>query len=497
MTQSDPADLSAIEARHLIGSRSLSPVELAEACLRRLDAVNPALNAVVAHDPERLGAAAREAEAAVMRGDALGPLHGLPIGIKDMNDTEGLPTTFGSEIYARNIAQRDDALVAGLRAAGGLVLGKTNNPEWSAGANTRNKVYGATGNPYDPGKSCAGSSGGSAVALAAGMAPLATGSDLGGSLRNPAAYCGVVGFRPSPGIVPGEARGIALLPLSTSGPMARCVADAGLLLSVMARPDARDPYTNVMNGRTLWQPADFTAPPPRDLAALRFAVTEDFGFAPTEKLIRDTFRRCMSTLTPFLGRAEDASPRSDDADRIFATLRAVGFLGFHHGLMEQHPDKVGANVRANVEEGLALAALDVARALTDQGAYARRWQAFFDTQDYILSPAVTISPRDWHETYPTQIDGVATQSYYHWLGLAYASTLAGHPSITIPAGLDGAGMPFGLQIIGRRHDDAGVLAVAAALEAVIAGTSLAPRGPDIAALATARPIAEAPGFLDG
>ncbi|WP_417712065.1 amidase [Roseibium aggregatum] len=488
---SDPADLTAIEARQLIGRRKLSPVELTEACIARTEAINPAINAVVASDFDRLRDEARKAEAAVMKGDALGAVHGLPFGVKDMIDVAGLPTTFGSDLFKDNIAVRDDAIVSALRLAGGLVLGKTNNPEFSAGGNTVNTVYGPTGNPHDPAKSAAGSSGGSAAALATGMAPLCTGSDTGGSLRNPAAFCGVVGFRPSPGVVPGDNRSIALMHLPTSGPMARTVADTALMLSVMARPDRLDPFTGVMDGKTLWNPEDFATLPRRDLNALKIAFTEDFGFAITEKVIRRAFRKRVEHLTPLFASAEETSPDCTGADRIFAVLRAIMMLGAHHANTLEFPGRFGPNIMANVEEGLSYSALDVADAMNRQGVYYRNWQGFFDKHDYILSPAVTISPRDWHELYPVEIDGVATQSYYQWLALAYASTIPGHPSVTIPMGRDELGMPFGLQIIGKRNDDLGVLAVAAEIEAAISGddTFAVPK-PDLTALRNARPILE-------
>lgn len=492
----DPADLSAIAARDLIGRRALSPVELAEACLARFDAVNPAVNAVVAMDREAVLAGAKAAEAAVAQGGPLGPLHGLPVGVKDMTDVTGLPTTYGCTLYSDNIAEADDPIITGLRAAGGVVLGKTNVPEFSAGANTINKVYGVTANPHDVTRSAAGSSGGSAAMLACGMAPLATGSDMGGSLRNPAAFCGVVGFRPSPGVVPSPDSGTATLPLSTSGPMGRTVADAALMLSVMARADGRDPYCAVVGGQTIWAPEGFGRLPRRDLSSARVALTEDYGFAPTESIVRRAFRARAEALAPLFGRAEETAPDCHDADRIFAVLRGLSFLVSHHANVEQHPGVFGPNIRANVAEGLGYSALDIARATAAHSDYYRRWQAFFAEWDYVICPAVTISPRDWHELYPTEIDGVATKTYYHWLAMAYASTLAGHPSISIPMGRDEKGLPFGLQIVGRRNDDLGVLAVAAEIEAAFAGDATlgAPRV-DLAALKAAPPLSEAPGFL--
>lgn len=495
MTATNPADLTAISARQMIARKQLSPVELAQACISRVEEVDHAVNALVARDFDGLLEGAKQAETAVMQSAPLGALHGLPFGVKDMIDVTGLPTTFGSEAFRDNIATKDDRIVAAMREAGGLPMGKTNNPEWSAGGNTRNRVYGATANPYDLSRTCAGSSGGSAVALACGYAPLATGSDTGGSLRNPAAYCGVVGFRPSPGIVPGNTRPVGLIPLATSGPMGRTVRDTGLMLSVLARPDADDPYTMLLDGRTPWDGADFTDLPRRDLGAMKIAVTEDYGFAPTETLVRDHFRKALSTLAPFLGPLESETPDCTDADRIFSVLRGLQFLGTHANLVDTQPNLVGPNVVENVREGRSYSGEDVAQALFAQSAFYRRWQAFFERFDYVISPAVTISPRPWRELYPDQIDGVATKTYYHWLGMAYASTIAGHPSITIPCGLDANGMPFGLQIVGQRYDDRGVLAVAAELEAIISGTDLAMPGPDLGALRAAPPLADADEFL--
>lgn len=492
----DPADLSAIEARSLIARRKLSPVELAEACIARTEAVNPAVNALVDFDFERTLAEAKASEARVAKGETLGLVEGLPFGVKDMIDVTGLKTTLGSTIYKDNVATKDDAIVAAMRAAGAGVLGKTNNPEFSAGANTRNAVYGVTANPHDLTKSCAGSSGGSAVALATGMAPLCTGSDTGGSLRNPAAFCGVVGYRPTPGVVPGNTRGPALIPLPTSGPMARTVADAALMLAVLARPDRDDPYTYVSGGKTPWDPMAFTNLPRVDLTTLKFAMTEDYGFTLTENIVRRAFQKTCKGLAPYLGQLDEGTPDCTDCDRIFAVLRAVMMMAGHEDRMKHHADQMGPNVTANWEEGLGYSGLDVAQALTQQGAFYRRWQAFFETTDYVLSPAVTISPRNWRELYPEEIDGQKTESYYHWLSLAYASTVAGHPAITIPVGRDEAGMPFGLQIVGKRGDDLGVLAVAAEIEALFKDDAeFGMPKVDIAALKAAPKLSEADGFF--
>lgn len=492
----DACDLPASEARRLIGLRRLSPVELLESCLARIARINHAVNAVVALDEVRARAAAQAAEAAVMQGDPLPPLHGLPLGIKDLEETAGLVTTFGSPLFADHVPAQDQGMVARLKAAGGIVLAKTNTPEFGAGANTRNVVYGATGNPFDPTRSAAGSSGGSAVALATGMLPLASGSDMGGSLRNPAAFCGVVGFRPSPGVVPNERRGLGWSHLSTLGPMARSVADLALFLSAMAGDDAADPLAYTLPGVKVREGLGAVLPRV-DLAALRVAATEDFGIAPVEAHIRRVFRNRVVALRPLFAEVVEASPDCRGTDEAFAVLRAVNFVAAHADTLRRFPDKVGPNVRSNVEAGLRLSLADVARAEAEQTRIYHAWQRFFADSGVraILSPAITISPRPWRELYPADIDGRPTASYFHWLALAYATTLVGHPSLVLPLGRDEAGFPFGVQIVGRRGADAEVLAIGAAIESALAGDATLGRPvPDLARLAAAPPIAESEGF---
>ena len=487
---SEPCDLSAVEARRLIGRRALSPVDLLESCIARIDAVDPAVNAMPARDDAAARAAARVAERAVMAGDRLGLLHGLPLGVKDLTAAGGLPFTRGSPIFRDTVAPDDERLVADLRQAGAVVLGKTNVPEFGAGANTRNGVWGATGNPFDPARSAAGSSGGSAVALACGMVPIATGSDTGGSLRNPAAFCGVCGFRPSPGVVPSEVRGHGWMPLGMNGPMARTVPDTAMLLAAMVSDDGRDPFARYTDPVTL-HPL-----PPVDLASLRIAMTPDFGFAPVEAVVREAFAAKTALFRGLFACAEDTAPDCTGADRAFAVLRAVAFLGSHLERVRSRPADVGPNVTVNVEEGLRYSAADVAEALTLQTAMQRRWHTFFQRFDVLIAPSIAVSPRPWSELYPAQIDGRVLDSYYHWLALVYAGTLAGHPCLSLPVGLDARGMPFGLQLIGRRNGDVSLLAAAAALEAALAQDARTARPvPDVAALRTAPPIREMPGFL--
>ena len=493
---SEPCDLTAVEARALIGRKQLSSSELLESCIARIEAVDHAVNAIAARDFDGARGVAKAADAATMRGDALPALHGLPLGVKDLENTAGLRTTFGSPLFADNVPAHDELLVASVRKAGAVIFCKTNTPEFGAGANTRNAVFGATGNPFDPTKSAAGSSGGSAVALACDMMPIATGSDTGGSLRNPASFSGIVGFRPSPGLVPSGRRGVGWSGLPVSGPMGRNVADLCLLLSAMVSDDSRDPLATTIYGKAVRRPKDFARPGAVDLSALRVALTPDLGFAPTEKQIAAAFAEKTGLFRHVFARAEDTTPDCAGADEAFEVLRAGNFLAGHLEKVQKTPEKVGPNVRANVEEGLRYTAADVARAEVLQTTLYRRWQGFFETHDVVLTPSITISPRPWSELYPAEIDGKPTRTYFHWLALAYAVTLAGHPAVSLPVGVDSNGMPFGLQIIGPRGGDAYVLAVAAALEALLAGDPRTARPvPDIARLRAAPPISAMPGFL--
>ncbi|SHI91376.1 Asp-tRNAAsn/Glu-tRNAGln amidotransferase A subunit [Roseomonas rosea] len=493
----EPCDLPALEARRLIGAKKLSPVELLDSCLARIEAVNPAINAVVAID-ERARDAARRAEDAVMRGEKLGLLHGLPIGIKDLEETEGLVTTFGSPLFKDNVPKADLSSVARIRAAGAIIAAKTNTPEFGAGANTRNAVYGATGNPHDPTKSAAGSSGGSGAALAAGMFAICSGSDTGGSLRNPAAFNGIVGYRPSPGLVTTERKLLGWQNLSVLGPMANNTPDAALLLAAMVGDDARDPLAYTLPGEAVRaKPERYTPLAPMDLSSLRIAATEDFGLALVERTVREAFRARVAELEPLFAGIDEATPDCTGANEAFEVLRALNFVAAHAEKVAKTPEMVGPNVRANVAEGLGYSAADVARASVLQTQMYHRWQAFFAAgTDLIIAPAITVSPRPWSELFPSEIDGQKTRTYFHWLAMAYIVTLTGHPAISIPMGRDAKGMPFGLQIVGPRGGDALVLRAAASIEAAVAGDALLTRPvPDIAALAKAPPISSMPGFL--
>ncbi|MCC7271967.1 MAG: amidase [Alphaproteobacteria bacterium] len=471
-------DTSAVELRRLIGTRQISPVELLQACLRRIDKVNPRLNAVTAMCVERAQDEAKAAEAKVMRGDPLPPLHGLPVGIKDLSETGGLRTTWGSPLFADHVPAKDERMVAGVRAAGAIVVGKTNVPEWGAGANTNNPVYGPTGNAWDPARICGGSSGGSGVALATSMLPICTGSDTGGSLRIPAAFSGVVGYRPSPGLVPSERRALGWTALSVVGPMGRSVADACLLMQAMASDDSRDPFATAID------PAAFAMPGRCDLSSLRVAFSEDLGFAPVDNAIRATFRERVGLFQNVFKRAEWRSPDMEGADFAFETMRAQNFLASHKERYEKHRDKLGPNIVANYEQGLKFTALDIAEGHKVQTRIFRGFQDFFREFDFLITPTVPVAPFPVDQLYVTHINGEKLRHYFHWLALTYGITLTGHPSLNLPCGLEPTGTPFGLQVIGRHRGDIPMLAFAHALEQVLARDPRTARPiPDLARLA--------------
>lgn len=453
-------DLPAVELRRLIGTRRISPVELVRDCIRRIEAVNPAVNAVVATDFDGGLEAARAAEQAVMRGDRLGPLHGLPVGIKDLNDTAGLRTTYGSPMFRDHVPERDERVVAALRSAGAIILAKTNTPEFGTGGNTLNDVYGATGNAFDPALSCAGSSGGSGVALAASMLPLCTGSDTGGSLRKPAAWSGVVGFRPSPGLVASEKRRIGWSVLSVQGPMGRDVADTALLLSAMASTDNRDPMANPL----LRDASALALRRPVDLASLRVAMTVDLGFAPVAPSIRRVFLARMEALAPALARCAAEDPDMAGIDRAYRVIRCTNFLAAFRKYYERDPALLGANTRSNYEEGLRYSLADLAAAQAEQTRVYRAFQEFYTRHDLLLLPCQALTPFPKMQPFPTEMEGIPLTGYFDTSGVTYGISMMGHPAICIPCGVDENGMPFGLQVVGPRGSDAFTLDAAAALE---------------------------------
>ena len=449
---------SAVELRRRIGAKEISPVDLLEACIERIERINPAVNAVAATCYDRARQEAKAAEKAALNGEPLGLLHGLPTGIKDLEETAGLLTTFGSPLYRDFVPERDNSMVARVRAAGAVVVCKTNVPEFGAGANSRNVVWGATGNPFNPALNAGGSSGGSAVALACDMLPVCTGSDTGGSLRIPGAICGVVGFRPSPGLVPVERRSLGWTPISVVGPLGRTVADACLLLAAQAAMDDCDPLSYPVDAHA------FAVPEPRDLGALRVACTEDFGVCPVDQPIREVFRNKIKAMRHLFRSCDEVTFDFGAADRCFDVVRAANYVAKYRDAYDKDPASLGPNVRANYEIGASMTLADMAWAHAEQTCIFRRFQQTFRDYDLVLAPTTPVSPFPWTQLYLAEMDGKPLNNYYHWLALTYVITLATNPAIALPCGVDHKGMPFGLQVVGRFRGDRALLGAAHAME---------------------------------
>ncbi|RTL66354.1 MAG: hypothetical protein EKK41_18735 [Hyphomicrobiales bacterium] len=459
---SEPCDLSAAEARRLIGARKLSPTELLESSLARIEKTNTTFNAIVAMDAEAARKAAKATEAKLAKGEDIGILGGLPIGVKDLQATAGLRTTKGSLLFKDTVPTQDELGVANVRKAGGVILAKTNTPEFGAGANTRNRVYGATGNPFDPEKTCAGSSGGSAVALALGQVALATGSDLGGSLRTPAGFCGVVGFRPSPGVVPSVERAASLFPFSVNGPMGRTVEDTHLLLMGQIGRDARDPF-NSDDNKAL--PARLV---PADIGRMRVAISTDLGCAPIDKDIARIFEARANIVASAFRDSAVATPDFGPAHDTFEVHRCVYFAASHRERYEKMRDQLDRNVIDNVERAMKMSLADVSAAHVAQTQLYNRFIAFFKDYDVLVCPAASVSPFPHKQLFVEEMNGEKMPTYMRWLAITYAPTLALCCGAVLPCGVDHLGMPFGIQVLGPNGADKKVLEVALALEEVLA-----------------------------
>ena len=460
----DCCDLTATELRRLIGARKLSPRELLESCIARIEKLNPALNAIVNPCLDRARVEAKRAEEAVMRGDALPSLHGMPLGVKDLNDVGGLPTTQGSHLFKNVVPEKNDNVVEAMVTNGAIVVGKTNVPEHGFGATTDNPLYGITRNPYDPARSCGASSGGTAVALASRMVPLAMGSDFAGSLRTPASYCGIAGFRPSVGAVPSARRGMGWSPFDVEGPMGRCVADLKLLFSGMAMNDPRDPLAGPVD------PAFREPVKTVDLSRLRVAVSEDLGFAPMGKETRRVFAEKLRLFEDVFHSVTPTHPDMRQADRAFYILRGIGFVNDFRPMYEENPGAFGPTIIDELARAEKLSIADIGWAMGEHTRIFRRAEAFFDDYDLLITPAASVPPFLHEEQYPREIDGEDMGGYLRWEAISYGVTLFAGPAVVIPAGLGPGKMPLGLQLIARKGCDCRLLDIAHTLERVFAGT---------------------------
>ena len=450
-------ELSAVEMRRLIGSKEISPVELLESCIERIEATDGRINAVPIRDWEGARHAAKVAEQKVLAGEALGPLHGLPVLVKDLSHVAGMRTTFGSRIYKDLVADRDDVNVADVRAAGAIIAGKTNTTEFGAGSNTTNDVFGPTRNPFDLARTSGGSSGGSAAALAADMAPLCTGSDTGGSLRIPSAFCGTVALRPTLGSVPNERRAFAQSPFQVLGPMARSVADAELLFTSMARGDGSpDPMSRPLD-RSAWS-RDI------DLSTLRVAVSADLGIAPTGRIVRSAFDEKVGVFGRWFGGCERAHPDIASAVDVNWVLRIFQFRWTQKDHYAKHRDLLGPLVIENYERGGELTVEQVAWAKAEQMRVHRVMDEFLRTYDLLIVPVATIPPWSVEHLFPPDVDGQVQETHVRWASLTNALSVMNCPVVALPCGRDATGMPFGVQLVARAGTDYRLLAVARALE---------------------------------
>ena len=441
----------------MIGEKKIFPVELLASCRARIEKMNPIVNAIAATCWDRAETEAAAAEQAVMRGDKLGVLHGLPIGIKDLDDAEGVVTTYGSDIFRDHVPDRDEYNVANIRKAGGIVVCKTNVPVFGMGGHTTNEVYGTTRNPFDPTRIAGGSSGGSAAALATSMLPLCTASDSGGSTRMPAAFCGVVGLRQTAGIVPQPSRPMTWSHYPIKGPMARDVADTALLLSAMAGYDPRDPFSPDID------PASWLNPPRVDLSSLKVATSEDLGFALVDRVIRSTFRERVAKFSHVFASQNDDFPENPHGNDVYEIIRSLTTIVYVSKFYDEYGERIGANNITQLEKGYSLTGKEIARAMQAQTEAYHSFHDFFSRYDLLITPSVGVPPHSADDLYLREVDGKPTKHFMHTHGVAYGVTVTGFPSISIPCGLQLGGTPFHLQLVAGKNRDHFLLGVAQSL----------------------------------
>lgn len=436
---------SASELAAGIRAREFTAREVMQSHLERIEEMNPLVNAIVTQlDPELALQAADDAPP--------GPLQGLPIAVKDLEDTAGMRTTYGSPLFADHVPTSDSLLVERLRRAGAVIIGKTNTPEFGAGSQTFNPVFGATRNPYDVSRTPGGSSGGAAAAVAAGMIPFADGSDLGASVRNPAAFCGLYGLRPTPGRIPDHGPGDPYNPFPVLGTIARTPQDVALLFSALAGPDARDP----LSIQEPWPlPADLASDP----AGLRIAWSETLGGLPVEPEVTEVLQSARAALEDLGCIVENAEPDFSGADECFEVLRGVGFAAAFEDII----DDVKPTLRANIRFGQHLDAPRIAKALALRGELFTRMRELLTRYDFLAAPVTQVAPFSVDLEYPTEIAGQRMGSYLEWFRSCSRITVTGHPALAVPAGFTAGGLPIGLQLVGRHRGELALLQLAEAL----------------------------------
>lgn len=450
---------TAVELRNLIADKEISAVELLDVHLEQIALTNPSLNAIVTLVPDHAKQMAKKIDYQIAKGKKPGLLAGLPIAHKDLVQTKAIRTTFGSRLFEDFVPKENALVVQRLIDAGGITVGKTNVPEWGAGSQTFNDVFGETKNPFDLTRTCGGSSGGAAVALAARMLPLADGSDMGGSLRNPASFCNVVGFRTSPGRVPAHPVADGWSNLSVLGPMARTVADCALMLAAITGPDDRSPISLPDSAGLFLQTLE------SDQKGARVAFSPDFGGQlPVEPAVQQVITQGTKVLSDLGCEVNESCPDFSGADEVFKTLRAWTFASQHGEGVRLHPEHYKETIIWNVEAGLKLSGTDVSAANKVRTQIYQRVNTFFQSYDFLVLPVTQVAPFPLSDEYVTSINGTQMETYIDWMKSCYYITVTGLPAISIPCGFTPEGLPVGIQIIGKRLQDLAVLRIAYAFE---------------------------------
>ena len=459
MSESEICFMTATEMVQRLRAKELSCRELMEAHLAQIERVNPTVNAIVTQiSSDEALALADASDEALMQDKIIGPLQGLPIAHKDLVPTRGLRTTLGSPIFKENVPDKDGLIVERLKNAGAITIGKTNTPEFGAGSQTFNEVFGETLNPYDTAKTCGGSSGGAAVALACGMIPLADGSDMGGSLRNPGNFCNIVGFRTSPGRVPVWPSPAPWFPIPVQGPMARTVQDVALMLSVIAGPDPRSPISIAESGSI------FNNSLERDFKGVKIAWSKDLGELPVDPRVTQTLESQRHVFNDLGCIVAEGQPDFTGADEIFKVWRAWRFELQYAELLKSHRELMKDSVVWNIEQGQTLTGPQLGRAEVQRTELYHRVREFMETHEYLICPVNQVPPFDIKQRWIEEINGVKMDTYIDWMKSCYYITITGLPAISVPCGFTPEGLPVGIQIVGRHNDDFGVLQLAHAFE---------------------------------
>ena len=451
-------NLTALDMSALIRNGDISCREVMEAHLQQIEDINPKVNAIVTLDADKGLRDADVADRAIKRGDDVGLLHGLPVAHKDLVPTKGMRTTFGSPLFSEYVPDYDALTVERMQSAGAITIGKTNTPEFGAGSQTFNEVFGETLNPYDIAKTCGGSSGGAAVSLATRMIPLADGSDTGGSLRNPANFCNVVGFRPSPGRVPSFPSRVGWSPISVQGPMARNVSDCALLLSAISGPDSRVPISIVEAG------SKFLGSLERDFQGVSIAWSDSLGGLPIDPRTTEVLQSQRHVFDDIGCNVYEAEPDFTDANEIFLIWRGWGREINQGGLLKSNRKDLKDTMIWDIEQGVKLTGPQVGWAESKRMELFQRMNSFMEKHEFLLCPVSQRPPFDINQRWVEEINGVPMENFIAWMKSCYYITATGHPAISVPCGFTNEGLPVGLQIVGRYRDEIGVLQLAKAFE---------------------------------